>query len=273
MKDYAGKVVYIVGGSSGIGLAAAKQFASLGADVFIFSRTIETLDRAVEEIAGEAHADSQKVSSRRLDVTDGDAVDEVMARAVVEFGAPDVLINCAGRAYPRAFEEIGYDQLDESMKVHLYGIWSTIRALLPHMEAKGGEIVNVASMASFLGVFGYTDYCASKFALLGFSEALRSEFKPRGIGVSVLCPPDTQTPGFDIENKTKPAETVAATGMSIVMQPDEVARALIRGMRRGTFVIVPGLFGKAVYLAKRLVPGLVERMMDRDIRKAQARKS
>lgn len=273
MKDYAGKIVYIVGGSSGIGLAAAKEFASLGADVFIFSRTKETLERAAEEIAGKGCKEGQRASCMRLDVTDRNAVGEVMARAVDEFGAPDVLINCAGRAYPRPFEEIGYDQFDDSMKVHLYGIWNTIRVLLPCMETKGGEIVNVASMASFLGVFGYTDYCASKFALLGFSEALRSELKPRGIMVSALCPPDTQTPSFDVENRTKPAETLAVTGLSRVMQPDDVARALIKGMRRGKFVIVPGLFGKAVYLAKRLVPGLVERIMDRDIRRAQAKKS
>ena len=272
MKSYAGSNVYIVGGSSGIGLAAAKRFASLGADVFIFSRTMETLESAVKEIASEARSERQRASAMRLDVTDRDEVGEVMARAVAEFGAPDVLINCAGRAYPRRFEEIGYSQFDESMKVHLYGVWHTIHALLPHMKAEGGEIVNVASMAGFLGVFGYTDYSASKFALMGFSEALRSELKPRGITVSVLCPPDTQTPAFDVENRTKPAETLAITRISMVMQPDEVARALIRGMRRGKFVIVPGLFGKAVFLAKRFVPGLVERIMDRDIRKARATK-
>lgn len=89
------------------------------------------------------------------------------------------------------------------MKVHIYGVWNSISTLLPHMRQRGGYIVNVSSVLGFMGVFGYSDYCPSKFAILGLSEVLKSELKRYGIGISVLCPPDTDTPGFQVENQTK----------------------------------------------------------------------
>src|SRR5438477_366286 len=97
--------------------------------------------------------------------------------------------------------------------------------------AAGGAHVAIfarrrASLAGLIGVFGYTDYCASKFAIVGFSEALRSELKPHGIMVSVLCPPDVDTPGFAVENTTKPPETVAISEGAKPMTPDEVAAEL-----------------------------------------------
>jgi short-subunit dehydrogenase len=128
-----------------------------------------------------------------------------------------------------------------------------------------GYIVNVASLAGLIGTFGYTDYCASKFGVIGFSEALRSELKPHGIAVSVLCPPDTDTPGFATENRTKPEETRAVSGHTRVMHPDAVAGALLRGMQRRDFLIVPGIESKCAALLKRLAPSAVQWVMDRTI--------
>ena len=123
-----------------------------------------------------------------------------MAEVVQSFGAPDILINNVGRALPRYFEDVTFEQFDETMKTNLYGAWNTISVLVPHMKAGGGTIVNVSSMAGFIGVFGYTDYCASKFAVVGLSEALRQELRRYGITVAVLCPPDTDTPGLANED-------------------------------------------------------------------------
>src|SRR6185503_5941588 len=105
----------------------------------------------------------------------------------------------------------------ETMAVNLAGCWHMIQALLPHMKARGGYIVNTASLAGLIGVSGYSDYCASKFALVGYSEALRAELKLVGIEVSVLCPPDTDTPGFATENRTKPEETKAISASARLM--------------------------------------------------------
>jgi len=268
--EFNGRSVYVVGGSTGIGLAIAKRVAGLGADVAVFARRQQPLERAARDIEAARARPQQRVIWRMLDVADHAAVAAVMSAMVAEFGAPDVLINCAGRAIPRRFEDISYEQFADTLRINLYGCWNTVQALLPHIKAPGGYIVNTASVAGLIGVFGYTDYCASKFALVGFSEALRSELKPRGITVSVLCPPDTDTPGLATENLTKPEETRAIAASARVMTADAVAAALIRGMAKRSLLIIPGSDGTLAVLAKRFLPGLVERMMDRSIRKVAA---
>ena len=269
MKNFSEKTAYIVGGSSGIGLSIAGALSKKGAHVVIFARRKDRLDGCLAQIEGCAVSESQRFSCMQVDVSDRDEVEAAMFRAVSEFGAPQVLINCVGRARPLCFEEVTYKQFDETMKTNLYGAWNTISTLLPYMKERGGYIVNVSSMSGLIGIFGYTDYSASKFALIGLSEALRSELRRYGINVSVLCPPDTDTPGFQEENKTKPPETRAISARAKLMQPDEVARALIKGMERGEFLIIPNFDGKLTFAVKRLFPGLVDFIMSRDIRKAQ----
>ncbi len=270
-QHFTGKNVYITGGSSGIGLSTAKQLAALGANILIFARTRERLEAAAAEIRKHCRSEGQKVSFMEVDVGDSENVNSVMAGAVQEFGPPDLLINCAGRAYPHYFEKIGYEQFDRTMKTNLYGMWNTTAALVPEMKKKGGCIVNVSSLAGLIGVFGYTAYCASKFGVIGFSEALRSELKRYGIKVAVLCPPDTDTPGFAVENQTKPEETKEASKGAKLMSPDEVARQLIIGLKKDRFIIIPGFDGKITWLIKRLFPSLVEAVLDGQIRKVQKR--
>jgi 3-dehydrosphinganine reductase len=156
------------------------------------------------------------------------------------------------------------------MRLHVYGNWDTVKALLPELKKRDGYIVNVSSAAGFVGIFGYTDYCASKFGLFGFTEALRSELKPHKVGVSILCPPDTDTPGFEVENRNKPPETQAISEGGGLLQPEEVARALIKGMRKGKFFIGPGS-AKWFYLLKRYLPFVGDMVMDSEIRKVRKR--
>ena len=269
MKELFGKNVFLTGGSSGIGLSTARLLAAAGANVIVFARREEKLAAALGEIESRRVSAAQRFACRPLDVADHAAVTAVMTAAVQSFGSPDLLINNVGRALPRYFEDVTFEQFDETMKTNLYGAWSTISVLAPHMKARGGAIVNVSSMAGFIGVFGYTDYCASKFAVVGLSEALRQELRRYGIGVSVLCPPDTDTPGLANEDAAKPAETKAVSAGAKLMQPDDVAKALLTGIRRGTFMIVPGGDGKLAYFMKRYAPGVVDRVMRRGIRKAQ----
>jgi 3-dehydrosphinganine reductase len=268
VKQFGGKNVFLTGGSSGIGLATAKLLAAAGANVVIFARDAGKLAAALEQIESRRVSAAQRFACRPLDVADHAAVTAVMAEAVESFGAPDLLINNVGRALPHYFEDITIEQFDETMRTNLYGVWSTTAALVPHMKA-GAAIVNVSSMAGFMGVFGLSDYCASKFAVVGFSEALRQELRPRGIAVSVLCPPDTDTPGLAHEDLTKPAETKAVSGGAKLMQPDAVAVELLQGIGRGTFMIVPGGDGKLAYFMKRHAPAVVDGIMRRSVRKAQ----
>ncbi|MCX5851752.1 MAG: SDR family oxidoreductase [Deltaproteobacteria bacterium] len=270
-RSYAGKAVYITGGSSGIGLAAARLFSSLGAHVVIFARDRERGEAARREIERARLSESQSVEYVSLDVSRRDDVAAVMEKTVAVSGPPDVLITSAGIQYPDYFEKIPSEKFDEMLGTNFEGTWNMIASLVPHMKRKGGHIVTVSSIAGIIGVFGYTAYSATKFAVIGFSESLRSELKRYGITVSVLCPPDTDTPGLAEENRTKPAETRAIAGNAGIMKPDDVARALVAGMERGTFLIIPGFEGKFVCFAKRLLPRLVEFMMDRDIRRVARR--
>jgi len=259
------KRTFVVGGSMGIGLAVAKRFAAGGADVTLFARRRLPLEEALAQLERVRRAPDQRLAFLELDVCDPAAVCAVMQRLVAADGAPDVLFNCAGRAYPRRFEEISYEQFADTMQTNLHGCWNTVSALVPSMKARGGYIVNTASLAGLIGVFGYTDYCASKFAVIGFSEALRSELKAHGITVSVLCPPDTDTPGFATENTTKPPETQAISASAKLLTADDVADALLAGMARRAPLIIPRFHGKLSALAKRFAPWLVERTMDRAI--------
>ena len=189
MKTFEQKNAYITGGSSGIGLTTAKMLAAEGANVLIFSRSRDRLDQAVQEIEEQRKSEGQRVAAMQLDVSRHEEVSRVMAEAVGQFGTPDLLINSAGKAVPRPFEEISYEQFDDIMRTNFYGAWGTIQALLPHMKKKGGgHIVNVSSMAGFIGVFGYADYGASKFAMMGLSETLKMELRQYNIRVSVLFP-------------------------------------------------------------------------------------
>jgi 3-dehydrosphinganine reductase len=267
--DFEGRTVYVIGASMGIGLVVARRVASLGAHVLVAARRQAPLAAAVSALTEQRRSAQQRITSCQLDVGDDSETRRVLEAACAEFGVPDVLINCAGRAVPNYFERISYEQFVETLRVNLHGCWSTTAALLPHMRRRGGYIVHTASVAGLLGVFGYTDYCAAKFGVIGFCEALRSEVKPHGIGVSVLCPPDTDTPGFASENMTKPRETKAVSAGAKVLSAETVAGALFEGLARGRFLIIPGREGRLAALAKRLWPGLVERLMDAQIARAQ----
>ena len=279
MKSYQGKTVYITGGSSGIGLAAAKQFAGAGANVAIFSRDQKKLDTALPAIQAMGHDRSpsgisdrvpeQKFLAVQLDVGNHTEVDTKMAATVRGFGVPDVLVNCAGAVWCNYFEDTPYEAYETEMRTNFFGVRNTVAALLPFMKEKGGSIVNVASTLGFIGAFGYAAYAPSKFAIVGFSEVISGEFKRYGIRVSVLCPPDTDTPQLAEENLTKPCETRAINSNAGLMQPEQVAAAMIKGMERNRLMIVPGFMNRVSWLAKRWLPGLLFSFMDSDARKAQ----
>jgi len=261
------KKVIITGGSSGIGKSAAKIFAREGADITILARRENVLQEAVGEISSTAVSRDQRVDYRSVDVSDWEKVSEFAKEYGSEIGAPDIIINSAGISHPGYFEKIPYEVFQRVMDIDFFGVVGMCKAFVPLMKERGGHIVNISSIAGFLGVFGYSAYCPAKFAVFGFSQVLRSELKRYNIHVSILCPPDTDTPQLEMENKIKPEETKAISGNAGVMSPDDVAEAMINGMLKSKPVIVPGLNGKFVLYASRLIPSVVEWVMDREIKK------
>lgn len=269
ITNFKDRVAYITGGSSGIGLATAKLLASKGASIIIFARQEGVLKEAVSEIEKCRVSPEQRFSYKQLDVAQRKMTVEVLGGAVNEFGIPDILINSAGISYPQKFEDTDYKKFDEIIKANLYGTWNTIDVLLPFLKQKKGYIVNVSSIAGFIGVFGMTSYSASKFGVIGFSEALRSELKSSEVNVSVLCPPDVSTPMLEKADRIKPEEAKAISSGADIMTPEAVAKVLVRALAREDFLIIPNTSGKFTYFMKRLFPGLTEWIVDGKIRGVQ----
>jgi len=267
IKDYTGKTAYITGGSSGIGLACAEMLTARGANVLIMARRQGQLEIAIKQIESKRVSEKQRFSAVQVDVSDKDQIANSLSRAVKEFGTPDILINSAGISFPQKFEDIPFEKYDEIMRVNLYGTWNTISNLLPYLKQSHGYIINVSSVAGYIGVFGMTAYSAAKFAVIGFSEALRSELKRFDVTVSVLCPPDVDTPMLEKAGKIKPEETKAISATAKIMTAEEVAKVVLDAMGKGAFMILPGSGTRFTYNMKRLFPGLVEFITDRKIAK------
>ncbi len=257
----------ITGGSSGIGLAIAKRLAQQGLDVWLLARDPERLQRALEEVRRLAPQGRHQALS--CDVRDQEAVQRVVAQAGEQNGAPPLwVINSAGTVRPGYFGEIPPEAFREMMEVNYFGTLHVCRAVVPAMQqARRGRIVNLSSVAGFLGVFGYTGYSASKFAVWGFSEALRAELRPWGISVSVVFPPDTDTPQLAAEEPYKPPELKALASTAGLLTPDEVARVTLRQAARGRFLIWPGE-ARWLWLARRLMGSAAYSLMDWLIRRA-----
>jgi 3-dehydrosphinganine reductase len=262
MKDFKGKRAYITGGSSGIGLAAGKLLASRGASVAIFARRQDVLEGALKQIEARRIEASQAFLARQLDVADREACERVLAGAVAEFGVPDILVNSAGIGHPAVFEDIDYETFDRLIRINVHGTWNTVSLVVPHMKTGGGYIVNVSSVAGYIGVYGMAAYSSSKFGVNGLSEVLRSELRRFNISVSVLCPPDVDTPLLERSNRIKPEETKAISATASLMSADQVAAAMLKGMAREEFMIIPNFGGRFTYVMKRLFPGLVSYIVD-----------
>lgn len=231
----------VTGGSSGIGKAIAKQLASEGANVSIIARTQERLRAAQLEIEQVRRREDQNVLALVADVSDRAAAEQAIQSAIEQLGPPAVLITSAGIAYPGHFQDIPIETFERTISVNYFGTLYCIRAALPAMRSqKKGEICMISSGAGLVGLYGYSAYGPSKFAVRGLAESLRAELKPMGISVSVAYPPDTDTPQLVEEEKTKPAATKEITATAKLWQADEVARVVLEGMKKGKFAIAPG---------------------------------
>ena len=266
MAFYSDKVVYIFGGSSGIGLASACQLTTLGAQVHLFARRERNLAAACKQI--DQH-NRKTTAYSCADVQDEQQTRDAVEQAVAATGEPHIVINCAGAARPNYFENISAEQFKHTLILNVLGARNIASACLPYLKQTQGQLINTSSIAGFIGVFGYTDYCASKFAVVGFSEALQQEVKQYGVSISVLYPPDTLTEGFAEEEKTKPPETRAISAGNKPMSPAQVAQALVKALPKRRFHILPGLDNRLAHVLKRWCPWLVSWVMDRAVRKVQ----
>jgi|TARA_B100000315_G_scaffold257230_1_gene305427 NADP-dependent 3-hydroxy acid dehydrogenase YdfG len=195
MQDVEGKVAFITGGASGMGLAMARSFAAAGMKVAIADIEQAALDVVAKEFA-ESNAD---VITLQVDVTDREAMENA-ARATQEaFGKVHVVCNNAGVAVGGTIDEMSYEDWDWVTGVNLDGVVNGIQVFTDRIKAhgEGGHFVNTASMAGHIAIGGLSVYTATKFAVVGISETMRADLEPHGIGVSVLCPGVVDTGIFD----------------------------------------------------------------------------
>ena len=252
MKNFQGQKVLITGGSSGIGRATARLLAEQGAAVWLIARRKEALEETLAELRPFCAPGDCGILP--ADVSDPLQVAEAVEKMTSLAGCPDMVINSAGITRPGYSYEHSLEVYRRIMEVNYFGTLHVIQAVLPCMLARGsGYIVNISSLAGIVGVFGYAAYGASKYAVMGLSEVLRAELKPKGIRVSVVLPPDTDTPQLAWEAPLKPPETKAIAGSAKVLPPEQVARAILRGVQRGRFLILPGFDSKAIYWVSRLL--------------------
>ncbi len=274
MDFYRGKSVYITGGSSGIGLAAAKHLARAGANVAIAARGKDRLDAALAEVKALARTPEQKFIAIACDVSDPAEARRAAAETLAAFGQCDVVIANAGVAHCMRIIDADDAAFEHTMRVNYLGTVHTIRAFLPHLfERRGGRIGIVSSLLGFMGTFGYTAYAPTKFAQVGFAECLRQECLEYDVSVSLCYPPDTDTPQLVAENLTKPAETKAISGNVKTLPPDVVAEALLTGIARKKLNVVPGGMGKFTHFMKRHMPSVVNWVIDGDLKKYQRKHS
>jgi len=243
----------ITGGSSGIGRALAHQFAAAGYDLSLIARREGLLAEAAAELEQHFTRPGQRVMTYSADVADSGQAADAVAAASEALGTPDLVVTSAGVAVPGYFQDIPLEAFERSMAVNYFGSLYVVRAALPAMrQRRQGRVVFISSGAGLIGLFGYATYCPTKFALRGLAEGLRAELRGDNVAVSVVYPPDADTPMLAEENKTKPEETRLMTALVPAWQADAVATAIMRGIQRGAFAITPGL---AITLMNRM-PGV-----------------
>lgn len=238
-----GKHVLVTGGSSGIGLWAAIECVRLGANVTIVARDLKRLENAKLQLLNRKVREDQRIECCSIDLSKSyQHIEERLTDIEQKSGPIYMLVNCAGMAICGTVEDTSADDAKLLMDVNYFATFYPTRFVLPKMKkAKEGIIVITASQAALLGIYGYGAYAASKFALRGLAETIAMEAKHRGVSVTLALPADTDTPGFERENESKPEETKIISGSAGLAKPEYVGRCIIQDALKGSFFSIQGV--------------------------------
>jgi len=223
------QTVLITGGCSGIGRAAAFKFAQEGAKVFLADLSEKAGDDLVEEL-GKIGAEA---AFARIDVTDAEDVERMVAECIQRFGEIHVLVNSAGILGPRArTERYPAEEFKKVLEVNVMGLFYCMQAVLPHfLSKKSGNIVNLASVAGLNGFAGHIGYSASKHAVVGMTRSAAVEYAKHGIRINAVCPSFTLTPMLETAMVNDDTNYLDALQNAIPMKrfgkPEEIADAIV----------------------------------------------
>ena len=244
MRDVAGKVAFITGGGSGVGLGMAKSFVGAGMRVAIADAREDHLEEATAELGDAAHP-------VHLDVTDRDALARAADETERAVGPVDVLCNNAGINLFNDIADATYQDWDWVLGVNLGGVVNGVVTFVPRMKARGegGHVVNTASMGAFIAGPGAGIYTTAKFAIHGLSDSLRYSLRPHGIGVSMVCPGLVKSKIYEsdrlrpaaLSTDTTPADQEFMRILPSVhehgMEPEEIGEKVLRAIRRNDFYV------------------------------------
>ena len=247
--DFKDKVVLITGASSGIGKETAIQFAKNGSSVILVARRKEKL----EQLANYLKKFDIHTLVCECDVSDKLQVEKMSKFVLEKYDSIDILINNAGFAVYGSVLDLTTKEIESQMATNYFGMIYCIKNFLPSMlEKKSGHIVNVASVAASFGLPGIASYCASKFAMLGFSEGLKHELKGTGIGITVVSPIMVRTNFFDHSSFKKMPKY-----SPISLSDKTVAKAILRAANSPRLeIVVPPAIRMVIWI-KNTIPYLI----------------
>jgi short-subunit dehydrogenase len=255
MKD---KVVVITGGSSGIGKALAVHFGSKGSRLLITGRNKTELDKTVWELSGKGIV----IAAFQADVSKEDDNKRMAEEAIKKYGRIDILINNAGISMRALFEELDLDVIKKVMDINFYGALYATKYCLPEIKKNKGSVVGMSSIAGFRGLPGRSGYSASKFALNGFLEVLRTELLHTGVHVLTACP------GFTSSNIRKKSLTKdgSAQGESprnedTMMSAEECAAHIYNATVKRKRTLILTTQGKLAVFFNKWLPGFTDKMV------------
>ena len=253
------KVIIVTGASSGIGLASARKFASMGAKMVLASRNIDKLEKIAKELSVVSH--QQSVLCVKTDVTKEEDCKNLIERTIEYFGKIDVLINNAGISMRAVFSDLDLQVIKKLMDTNFWGTVYCTKYALPYLLESKGSVVGVISTAGYVGLPARTGYSASKFAVRGFLETLRIEHLYDGLHVMIFAP------GFTTSNIRNVALTADGSPQGEtprnedrMMSAERVARIMARVIYRKKTHMVLTPLGKATLFANRRLPRVADKL-------------
>ena len=257
--DFKNKIVLITGASSGIGRQTAIEFAKLGSSIILVARRKDKL----EQVENELKQFNVKTLVCSCDVSKKDQVEKMSKIVLEKLNSIDILVNNAGFAIYGSVYDLSVNDIESQMETNYFGMVYCTKNFLPLMlEKKSGHIVNVASVAASFGLPGIASYCASKFAMLGFSEGLKHELNGTGVGITVVSPIMVKTdffdhPSFEKMPKYSPTSLSAKT----------VAKAIVKASSSSRLeIITPSIVRIAVWL-KHTFPYFINPILGKSFKK------
>ncbi len=258
MRNLKDKVIIVTGASSGIGQALAREAMQQGMRVVLAARRTEPMQQMAQELSWPA----DRYLIVKADVSEENDCRQLVEEAINTFGQIDVLINNAGISMRALFSDLDLDVIRKLMEVNFWGTVYTTWHALPHLLKSRGSVTGVSSIAGFRGLPGRTGYSASKFAMHGFLEALRTENLHKGLHVLVACP------GFTASNirKTALAADGSAQGESprdegSMMSAQQVAQHILRAVDKRKRTLILTRQGKLTVWLNKLFPALTDRLV------------